>query len=167
MSTVKLLPICYTVSLSMYGQGLSSEQTSKAVQAQVGNITSLSTHHWQTVDTRAIYYPCGQTQAANVLPITPRLSLLDLSFSALLFSGYSVAFQASYCLCICAWVCMGVRGLCFKKKKKKTHCKKVHSYNLSLPSTLSYSLALCLSSITLITLLIGSCNALLSQLKQA
>lgn len=31
MSTGKLLSICYAVSLSMYGQGLSSEQTSKAV----------------------------------------------------------------------------------------------------------------------------------------
>lgn len=108
----------------MYGQGLSSEQTSKVVQAQVGNITSLSTHHWQTVDTRTIYYPCGQTQAANVLPITPRLPLLDLSFYVLLFSGYSVAFQASHCLCICAWVCMGVRGEDLALKKKKHTLQK-------------------------------------------
>ncbi len=71
------ITLSYTVSvslppsLSMHGQGLSSDQTAKAVQAQVGNITSVSTHHWQTVDTSAIYCPCGRTQAANVLPITP------------------------------------------------------------------------------------------------
>lgn len=127
----------------MYGQGLSSEQTSKVVQAQVGNITSLSTRHWQTVDTRTIYYPCGQTQAANVLPITPRLPLLDLSFSVLLFSGYSVAFQASYCLCICAWVCMGVRGEDLALKKKKTHIAKrsTHTISLCLPRSLILSLS--------------------------
>ncbi len=64
-------------SLSVFGQALqqmkalSSERTSKAARAQVGNITSLSTHHRQTVDTRTIYYPSGQTQTANVLHITP------------------------------------------------------------------------------------------------
>lgn len=44
-----------------------------------------------------------------------------------------------------------------------THCKKAHSYNLSLPSMLSYSLTLCLRNITLTNLLIGSHSALLSQ----
>lgn len=38
--------------------------------SKIGTITSLSTHHWQTVDTSTICCPCSQTQAANVLPIT-------------------------------------------------------------------------------------------------
>ena len=123
--------------ISIYGQGLSSERASKAAQAQVGTIMILSTHHWPAVDTRTIYCRHGRTRAADVLPITPQLSLSDLPLPVLLFSSYSVAFQASM---LAPSLCVGVHGLerrillateIFlkkktnkKKKKTHTHCKK-------------------------------------------
>lgn len=172
MSTGKSLSL-YTMSLSLplYGQGLSSERTSKAAQAQVGNIMILSTHHWPTVDTRTIYCRHGRTQAADVLPITPQLSLSDLSLPGLLFSSYSVAFQASM---LAPSLCVGVHGLerrillateiFLEKKKKKNTLQKRSTLTISLCLPLSLlHFPLCLSSITLNTLLIGSRNALLSQ----
>ena len=173
MSTGKSLSL-YTVSLSlhlisMYGQGLTSEWTSKAAQVQVGNIMILSTHHWPTVDTRTIYCCCGRTPAADVFPIIPQLSLSDLFLPGLLFSSYSMAFQASM---LAPSLCVGVHGLerrtllateIFLEKKKHTLQKRS---TLTISHCLPLSLLrfpLCLSSITLITLLIGSHNTLLSQ----
>lgn len=58
---------------------------------------------------------------------------------------------------------MGVRGE-YKHRAKK---KDLLLFTFYLCPTLSYSLTLCLSSITLITLLTGSCNAPLSQVSWA
>lgn len=94
--------VCVCVSLSVLGQGLGSEHTSKAATAQGGNITSPGAHHWQTVDTRTIYYPRGQTRAANILPITPQLPLSDPFLFAPLLSGYKLRLACAF-VRGCAW----------------------------------------------------------------
>lgn len=81
-----------------------------------------------------------------------------------------MAFQASCWLSVCVWVCMGVRGEYFQQLrssfKKRIAKERSTSFTIFLPPTLSYCLTLCLSGITLINLLIGSCNAPLSQLSR-
>ena len=130
----------------------SSEQTSKAVRAKVGNLTSLSTRYWQTVDIRTIECPGGQTQAAT----------------ATLYYPYTL-FQITLPLCFCILCCLSsfmlalhVCGCAASAGLPPENTKSCTCFTLSLPPTLCYALTLYLNSITLITLLIGSCNAPLS-----
>lgn len=78
-----------------------------------------------------------------------------------LFSGNIVLFQALNCLCTCVGV-HEQRGEDLTLKKERTRFTKVHF----LISTLSYSVTFCLSSITFITLPIGSRRDLLSRHRQ-
>lgn len=135
-------------------------QTSKAVQAQVGNITSLSAHHWQTVDTSTIYRPLWPNSGSQRLPYYP----LTLSFRSPFLCFQATAWPFKLCVGSLHW-CVGVHGhksrtlLATEIFLEKTGLL-LQSLSLSLSIPLSFLLLLCFSSITLITLLIGSCNTL-------
>lgn len=90
-----------TLCVSLPPSGLSYEQTSKAAPVQVANITSISTHHWQTLDTRTIYCP-------RVHTTTPRYLLTRLFTSLFLYVPvFRLVWPFKLCVgAACVWVCV-------------------------------------------------------------
>lgn len=140
MLTGKLLSICLWLILSL---------SSRSATVKGRYIMSGSARHEQTVDTRTIYHPYGQTQAADILPITPR-HLFFSFFCAFAFRLQPPSFSTAF-----------VRGRAHEWGKRallhRAHCKQVSSYELlSLPASRIISVSVAQTPVTILIRLFPS-----------